>query len=352
MPTSLQRAQKTAHNKFASVADTQRQTIEKHAATFAAKLNFAANLVGRIVEISLRYTRLLEADRKAKRAEKRATEKPTLSELEKCQVCGVPPPPGTPHQHRLENCPTCSGYQCSDCYINDRTEHKCEQRKSDVQLEKKALVSDSRPTVTAFPAIVAASTLIVLAQQNQRADPTMVCAIASDMFAGKSLTRVNLFEWQKKIVKALRLEGSVSGKVQKIAFLANHYCSRIPYAYAPEEKAYEQSDNIRLVCYLLNPKTTKKRETIPGVQYTVQQVDGWLQRRLLDLRLDSKTPHVERPRQFQSTDRTIAAVVAYLRMRLRRGVNDGNEDIEAFCKRIGITIKPFQDCKRELIQYI
>jgi hypothetical protein len=45
----------------------------------------------------------------------------------------------------------------------------------------------------------------------------------------------------------------------------------------------------------------------------------------------------------------IAAVVAYLRMRLREGAG---EDIDGFTTRIGVTTARFQACKAELVQLI
>jgi hypothetical protein len=200
----------------------------------------------------------------------------------------------------------------------------------------------SRPTVTAFGAITAAS-LVLVARRNdtQFAWRDLVAVVAVHC---KQVTKATLTHWINLISQATHVE--TLPPERQIACLANYYIGLFTTGLKQEEREFLNLDNHLLVHFVLSTTESKTKKL------TIARVDGLLTRRLLDLRLKyptvDKLPAIKAPNTLGCTRWMIAAVVAYLRMRLRRGADSKMGEIQQSLDVMGISLARFNACKAKI----
>ncbi len=351
-------AQKQANNIQKQLTEAFRESISRRIELIlrdlVKRMEMPAAVVTEAHTLALQFIRPLDAQRLQKRMTVIETKDAELSLIMCCRACWKDVASGA---YRLDcGCTLCDKCKPVEVPELDKEmsweeiiksprpppppEHSCRSKQA-FNKTKETHRATSRPTVTAFSAIAAACVVLVGERRGVSPRSQAICAAISHK-QKKSLRKDNLRSWVRRIRAALVLQEEPS-LTNKIAAMANWYA----VGCTPTER----SDNALLAWYLLHPQ----RPRPPWLKQlnrspTVEDVDGRLTTVLLYLRRHHHGMEgAVVPVKHDKSAWMIAAVVAYLRMRLRAGAG---EDIDRFTARIGVTTARFQACKAELVQLI
>ncbi len=363
VPKGLGGAQKQAESIQKQLTEAFRESVSRRIEAILRDLvkrvggiPDAAAVVTEAHALAIRFIRPLEAQRLQKRMTVIETKEADLALIMCCRVCWKDVPGGA---YKLDGCECTLCDKCKPPAANEAPaekmsweeiiklprppqppEHSCRAKQA-FNKTKEIHRATSRPTVTAFSAIAAACIVLVGERRGISPRSQALCAAVTK----KTLRKDNLRSWVRRIREALELHPEPD-LVGRISGIANWYA----VGCTPTER----KDNKLLVWYLLQTEEERPRppwlSPVSVGNLTVEDVDGRLTTLLHYLRwhhsssstMDSSVP-------ANKSAWMIAAVVAYLRMRLREGAG---EDIEGFTARIGVTTARFQACKAELVQLI
>jgi hypothetical protein len=372
VPPELRSVQKAADGVQKQLTEAFQAIVSRRVEGIVQKLVAQAHMTSVASEahtLAMQFIRLLESQRVKQRHTAIETKEAEISMAVQisCRICFRDP---------LDYHPTkldCGCYLCRDCSpspppspvqnnkgssswkdlkpLPSPPKHDCLEDKKKVDFSEARYLATSRPTVTAFSAIAAACITLVGEKHNVMPRAQVLCKAASYYY--KTLSKDNLHSWVRRIRVLLKLHPEPD-LPQHIAAMANWYASMFP-----GKDHNECSDNRLLVWYLLHPKQPPRPKWLKPLVAppTVEDVDGRLTSVLLHLRFVYHHQDLPRYNSVAAAPQKksawiVAAVVAYLRMRLRTQDSKVHGDIDKLTTRMGVTTARFQACKAELVQLI
>lgn len=278
--------------------------------------------------------------------------KDLMEKRHKCTVCGQMPPAGQYWKRKSEK--NQDGLLCGECDDEEVQYPRMSAEDFHTRKTRIAKYEDRLPAISlAKASIVAACFFIEAEQLLHRFRVTEVCSALGQL--GFKKQKETLKKWIGKVrlvqrIPAMQLVDRISG-----------FACRLLESYTPSDPRVgeQEARDVGLMARGILRADAKVRElghptNDNNKKCTVQNVDGLLQRCLLDSRLREPelipTQQKKKPLGGRS-ERIVAAVIVYLRLRLRSGDHD-NVTILEHRSLTGIDMQSFQAVKRLISRLI
>jgi hypothetical protein len=354
VPSRL-RLRQESFDKHADYVGITEASIRKDVASAAVCLCRAlkighGELVRSIERLAFGFLRSeLHARLKAKQDR---VEKMKLDLVARCCGCDQLPPPGSQWSSRSTRCR--SGVLCDAC---ERDKQECwsctphyDPTTDGTKRRQVAKYETRLPSVTlAKTTIVAACFVIESDRLLFRFRLVEVCAALEGI--GKKIGKPTLKKW----VRLVRFHAHIPPTT--LADRITGYACRLIGKYKWPDPRVQELENLDLS--LMATGILRAEARADGKENdkkkTVQEIDGLLQTCLLNARLQSPKPLQvagKRKPLGGRSERSVAAVLVYLRLRLRGDAEETPMTIQRHRELAGVDLQSFQACKAEVIQLI
>jgi hypothetical protein len=341
VPPRLFNTQKKVHREYADAADIRQQQINRSLTNVLSTLGFqATSIENRARTLMIQFIRERAKKHKTKELERKeqVEDKNTTRKQESnlCVHCQTDELCVAKHSNSI-TCKSCAdqfygccrGRYCHTCLaadMNKQFPHKCRQK-----IEPFKEKSTSR-LILAYPALACACVLRSL-QEHEFQYRNLELRIFSQPQA--------LQRWKRELETSLNLP-SIPIEQRLRGFIHRYLLKLTPLKLVSQLHREERFDCDAIGSYFIHQQDNK-------VEYkrSVRQIDGILSLFLATARyLPKLILKSDKIYLHNHQIRIIAAVVVYLRLRLRQEFSFTEEEI---CEHLGMELRTFQACKNDLI---